>query len=225
VAAGLRRESDWNFVQSCLDAARYTEALPVLDRLFREFPERVEVAHALFQCQLALGQVTEAAGTLEVALESLPAGVASLLPRAELALAQRNWSLARSLVQEAYQLNSINPMVLRKLGVLLLRLREWDALAKIAQTALARNEQDAIAWLGLAAAQLRLGKAAEAAAAATRAIQLKFFLPDAHFILARASLASGKWAEAREAMQTLLQLQPDNRAAAKYFSRLPRLED
>jgi hypothetical protein len=26
-------------------------------------------------------------------------------------------------------------------------------------------------------------------------------------------------------MQTLMQLQPDNRAAAKYFSRLPRLED
>ena len=225
VAAGLLREADWNFVQSCLDAARYAEALPVLDRLFREFPERVEVAHALFQCQLALGQVTEAAGTLEVALESLPAGIASLLPRAELALAQRNWGLARSLVQEAYQLNSTNHLALRKLGVLLLRLREWDALAKVAQSALARNGQDAIAWLGLAAAQLRLGKASEATAAATRAIQLKFFLPDAHFILARASLAEGKWAEAREAMQTLLKLQPDNRAAAKYFSRLPRLED
>jgi tetratricopeptide (TPR) repeat protein len=186
VFVGWQRESDWNFVQSCLDAARYGEALPALDRLFREFPERVEVAHALFQCQLALGMVTEAAGTLEVALESLPPGVATLLPRAELALAQRDSRLARSLVNEAYKLNPSNPMAVRKLGLLLLRLREWESLANVAQQALAANEQDAIAWLGLAAAQLRLGRAAEAAEAATRAIQLKYFLPDAHFILARA---------------------------------------
>ena len=220
VFVGLRRESDWNFVQSCLDAARYGEALPVLDRLFREFPERVEVAHALFQCQLALGLVTEAAGTLEVALESLPPGVATLLPRAELALAQRDSQLARSLVNEAYKLNPGNPMAVRKLGLLLLRLREWESLANVAQQALATNEHDAIAWLGLAAAQLRLGGAAEAAEAATRAIQLKYFLPDAHFILARALVARGQWPKARQAMETYLKLQPNNRAAVTYFKRM-----
>jgi tetratricopeptide (TPR) repeat protein len=220
VFVGLQRESDWNFVQSCLDAARYGEALPALDRLFRDFPERVEVAHALFQCQLALGMVTEAAGTLEVALESLPPGVATLLPRAELALAQRDSRLARSLVNEAYKLNPSNPMAMRKLGLLLLRLREWESLANVAQQALAANEQDAIAWLGLAAAQLRLGKAAESAEAATRAIQLKYFLPDAHLVLARALVARGQWPEARQAMETYLKLQPNNRAAATYFKRM-----
>jgi hypothetical protein len=225
VAAGLRREADWNFVQSCLDGARFAEALPVLDRLFREFPERVEVAHALFQCQLALGKVAAAADTLEVALESLPAGVASLLPRAELALAQRDTRLARTLVSEALALPSANPLALRKLGLLLLRLREWDALAAIARQALGQSDQDPIAWLGLAAAQLRRGKAAEAEEAATRAIQLKYFLPDAHFLLARALLAQGKWAQAKEAMETLLKLQPNNRAAATYYKRLPRQND
>ncbi len=35
-----RRESDWLFVQSAVEAARYSEVLPVLDRLFREFPSR-----------------------------------------------------------------------------------------------------------------------------------------------------------------------------------------
>jgi Flp pilus assembly protein TadD len=225
VLAGWRRESDWNFVQSCLDAARYSEALPVLDRLFREFPERVELGHALFQCQMSLGRLTEAADTLEVALESLPPGIASLLPRAELALAQRNSNLARSLVSEALKLNPTNPLALRKLGLLLLRLREWDELARIAKQALALNEQDAIAWLGLAAAQLRKGNAVEAAESAARAIGLKFFLPDAHFVLARALVAQGKWQEATEAVQTLRKLQPDNRVAAAYSRRLPRQDD
>jgi tetratricopeptide (TPR) repeat protein len=164
--------------------------------------------------------VTEAAGTLEVALESLPPGVATLLPRAELALAQRDSRLARSLVNEAYKLNPSNPMAMRKLGLLLLRLREWESLANVAQQALAANEQDAIAWLGLAAAQLRLGKAAESAEAATRAIQLKYFLPDAHLVLARALVARGQWPEARQAMETYLKLQPNNRAAATYFKRM-----
>ena len=222
---GLRRESEWNFVQSCLEAARYREALPVLEQLFREFPERVELAHALFQCQLALGRLTEAADTLDVALESLPSGIASLLPRAELALAQRNPNQARSLVNEALKLNPTNPLALRKLGLLLLRLREWDELARIAKQALAMNEQDAIAWLGLAAAQLRKGNAVEAAEAAARAIGLTYFLPDAHFVMARALTAQGKWQEATEAMQTLRKLQPDNRVAAAYSRRLqPRNE-
>ncbi|MGA2248514.1 MAG: alkaline phosphatase family protein [Verrucomicrobiota bacterium] len=221
-SAVVRRESDWNFVQSCLDAAREAEALPVLERLFREFPEQAEVGHTLFRCQLALDRLAEAADTLEVTLESLPPGVASLLPRAELALAQRNPGLARSLAGEVLKLKLTNPLDLRQLGLLLLRLREWDELIRIAQQALSYSDQDPIAWLGLAAAQLRKGKAAEAADAAARAIGLKFFLPDAHFVLARALVAQGKWTEASETMQILLKLQPGNRAAATYFQRMPR---
>ena len=220
-AAALRRESDWNFVQSGLEAARYETILPVLEKLFREFPERVEVGHTLFQCQLALNRLAEATDTLEVVLESLPDGVASLLPRAELALAKKEMASARSLVGEIQKLNPTHPLALRKLGILLLKLREWTALAEIAKKALSMDDQDAIAWLGLAAAQLRKGDAKEAEEAAIRAIGLKYFLPDAHFILGRARVLQGRWAEAREAMQTLLKIQPDNRVAAEYYRRMP----
>ena len=136
VATALRRESDWLFVQSAMEAGRYSEALPVLDRLFREFPERVEVGYALFQCQLALNQLSGASDTLEVVLESIPAGVASLLPRAELAIAKRDFSQAHTLVAELNRLNPTHPLALRRLGLLLLRLREWDALEQIARRAL-----------------------------------------------------------------------------------------
>lgn len=224
-AVVLRSESDWNLVQSCLEASRYQEALPVLNRLFREFPERVEVCHALFQCQMALGHLSDAADTLEVALESIPPGISSLLPRAELALAKSDFKLARSLVSAAMALKPTHPMALRKLGLLLLRLRDWNALAEIAKQALSMDEHEPLAWLGLAAAQLRKGNASEAVEAATRAIQLKYFMPDAHFVLARGLVAQGRWQEAKEAMQVLLKLQPDNRAAATYYKRLPRQGD
>jgi len=216
-----RRESDWLFVQSAMEAGRYQEVLPVLDRLFREFPERADVGYALFQCQLALNQLSAASDTLEVVLESLPAGVASLLPRAELALARKDSGQARTLVAELISLDPTHPLAMRRLGLLLLRLREWDALEQIAKRALDLDKQDPIAWLGLAAAQLRKGKPKEAEESAAQAIGLKYFLPDAHFILARALVAQGRWLEAHDAMRALLKIQPANRTAATYLKRLP----
>ena len=219
-AASLRRESDWNLAQSYLDAARCEEALPVLEGLFRGFPERLELGHALFQCQLTLQRLPEAAETLEVMLEGLPAGIWSLLPRAELCVAKGDFREARSLVAEAWALHSAHPDALRRLGLLLLRLRDWNALADLAKGALKLDDNDALAWLGLAEAQLRKRLAAEAEEAALRAIGLNYYLSDAHFVLARALIAQGKWQQARDTMQTLLQLQPTNRAAAAYVKRM-----
>ena len=219
-AASLRRESDWNLAQSYLDAARREEALPVLEGLFRGFPERPELAHALFQCQLTLRRLTDAAETLEVVLEGLPAGIWTLLPRAELCLAKGNTREARSLVDEARALHSTHPDAMRRLGLLLLRLRDWDALAELAQAALGLDDHEALAWVGLAEAQLRKGFAAKAEESALRALGLNYCLPHAHFVLARALVAQGKWQQAGDAMRLLLQLQPNNRAAATYAKRM-----
>jgi Flp pilus assembly protein TadD len=216
-----RRESDWLFVQSAMEAARYAEVMPVLIRLFREFPERMDIGYALFQSQLALNQLSDASDTLEVVLESIPPGAASLLPRAELAVAKKDFPKARTLAAELSGLNPTHPQILRRFGLLLLRLREWNALEQIASRALDLDKQDHLAWLGLAAAQIRKGKLKEAEESATKAISLKYFLPDAHFILARALVAQGRWQEAHNAMQAVLKIQPENRTAATYLKRIP----
>jgi hypothetical protein len=221
-AAILRRESDWNLAQSYLDAGRCAEALPILEGLFRGFPEQLELGHALFQCQLTLGRLAAAAETLEVVLEGLPAGIWSLLPQAELSVAKGDFRGARSLVTTVWALHPIHPDALRRLGLLLLRLRDWEALADLAKQALKLDDNDALAWLGLAEAQLRKRLAAEAEQAALRAIGLNYYLSDAHFVLARALIAQGKWPQARDTLQTLLRLQPDNRAAAAYVKRMGR---
>jgi hypothetical protein len=219
-AAILQRESDWNLAQSYLDAARCAEALPLLEGLFRGFPERLELGHALFQCQLTLDKLPEAAETLEVMLEGVPAGIWSLLPRAELCIAKRDFREARSLVAEAWEFHPTHPDALRRLGLLLLRLRNWNALADLAKQALKLDDNDPLAWLGLAEAQLRKHLAVEAEEAALRAIGLNYYLSQAHFVLARAFIAQGKWQQARDTMQTLQMLQPNNRAAAAYAKRM-----
>ncbi len=218
--ATLERESTWNLARFCLDAARYEQALPLLERLFRAFPERTEFGHALFQCQMALHKLSEAAETLEVVLEGLPPGIWSLLPRAELCLARGQIKEARTLVHQICDLHPDQPEAMRRLGWLLLRLREWHALAELAKEALKLDESDPLAWLGLAEAQLRKRLPGDAEVAAFRAIGLNYYLPQAHFVLARALIAQSKWQQARDAMRTLLQLQPNNRTAANYAKRL-----
>jgi len=163
--------------------------------------------------------VPEAAETLEVLLERVPPGIWSLLPRSELCLARKEVREARSLVNQVWNLRPAHPEAMRRLGVLLLRLREWSLLADLARQALKQDENEPLAWAGLAEAQLRQRKPAEAEEAALRAIRLNYYLPEAHFVLARALISQGKWEQGRQALQTLHRLQPGNRAATLYSRR------
>jgi hypothetical protein len=220
VARNLQQETRWNRVQSLMEAGRFEAALPQLQELFRDMPERPEFSHALFQCQLNLGRLPDAEQTLEVLVESVPPGPLATLTQAELALAKRDLRSARTLVSEIGKTRSTNPSVLKRFGILLLRLREWTALEELARFAIGLDESDPIAWLGLAEATLRRQKPTEAEQAARRAIQLKYFLPDAHFVLARALVAQNKWNEARDVMSATMALQPGNKAAVEYHRRL-----
>lgn len=220
VAQKLQQETRWNRVQSLMEAGRFEAALPDLQALFRGMPERPEFSHALFQCQLNLGRLTEAEQTLEVLVEAVPPGPFAWLPQAELALAKHDIRLARALAGDIGKAKPSHPTVLKRLGILLLRLREWAALEELARFATTLDESEPIAWLGLAEASLRRQKPVEAETAARRAIQLKYFLPDAHFVLARALVAQNKWNDAREVMSATMALQPGNKAAAEYHRRL-----
>jgi predicted AlkP superfamily phosphohydrolase/phosphomutase len=215
----LALESAWNRAQSCLDASRYEAALPILSALFRAFPERADFALALFHCQLTLKQTDAAAETIEVLLEVLPPGIWALLAQTELLLAKGEREEARRLAEEIRGLQPAHPEAMRRLGMIWWRLRDWTSLGEIARQALRVNDAEPLAWLGLAESALRLRQPEEALDAATRAISLNYFLAQAHLALARACLALGKWAEARSSMQTVLLMQPNNRAAAAYLQR------
>jgi predicted AlkP superfamily phosphohydrolase/phosphomutase len=219
--ATLDREYNWNLAQSCLEAGKREQALPVLDRLLRNFPERIDFCHALFQCQLSLQRLADAEDTLSLLIEGVPAGILAILPRAELAIAKRLINEARGLVHEALKCKNVtHPDSMRRLGLLLLRLREWKPLEDLAKRAIELDENEPIAWLGLAEAQLRGRQAADAERSALKAIGLKYFFPQAHFVLARSLVAQGKWEEARHAMAAIMRMQPNNKAASAYSKRL-----
>lgn len=216
----LHQETLWNLAQSCLEAEEWDAAATHLEQLVRAFPERPDYSQALFHCWINLGRVAEAEGLLELVLEGFPPGPLAFLPRAELALAKGDLRHARQLADNFQRTQPEDPIQQHRLGVLLLRLREWDSLANLARFALTRRQDDPLAWLGLAEALLRKKEPTEAAKAAQRAIQLKYSMGEAHFVLARALLAQSQWSQAAEAMNALLKLQPDNKIATDYNRRI-----
>ena len=210
---------DWNQAQSLLDAGRVNAALPLLEALFREFPEKPVFSQTLFQAQLTLGLTDDAEQTLEVGGESLsPAAVH--LPQAELALARGQRQRAREHVSELLKSPGHSLPIWHRIGLLLIALREWDKLEACARAVLKQNEDNEIAWLGLAEASLRRRDFDTAAAAAKRAMGLRFSLPDAHFAFARALVGKGMYLAAMEAIERLLQIDPSNELAKNYLCRL-----
>jgi predicted AlkP superfamily phosphohydrolase/phosphomutase/tetratricopeptide (TPR) repeat protein len=69
------REQQYNLSRVYLDSRRYTDALPILDELAKQWPDQTRFVQHLAQCYLALGRRAEAKTLLEqlIAFEPKPA--------------------------------------------------------------------------------------------------------------------------------------------------------
>lgn len=215
------RNAEWNRARSCLDGNRPDLALPILEKLFREFPEHLPFAESLFQTQLALGRVDDARSTLTVLQELSGPTPTTRIATAELAVAAGDPASAREALANLLS-NPLPAGISRRAGLVLYALRDWPTLARLAKALLNHDNTDEIAWIGYAEASLRLGDARAACAAAQQAIRLKFFLPEAHMILSRALAKDGMPIAAIQAAERLLEIHPGNRAAEAYLRRLRR---
>lgn len=216
------RDYEWNRARSCLDGNRPDLARPILEKLFREFPEHLPFAETLFKTQLALGLLDDARSTLTVLQELLGTNPAAQIATAELAVAAGDTATARETLATLLATTRLPLGISRRAGLLLFALRDWPALASLAKTLIEHDDRDELAWLGYAEASLRLGDAKTACAAAQQAIRLKFFLPEAHLTLSRALAKDGMPVAAIQAAERLLEIHPGNRAAAAYLRRLRR---
>ncbi len=179
---GVQRDFDWNHACSLIDAGHVERALPILGNLFRKDPEDPAFAQSYFQCLLACSRVSDAGEVLEAVLDCMPNRTAALLAQAEYALVCGEHPRVRELVAKLLSRNDHSTDALRRIGLLLIGVRDWVTLERQAGNLLRADPTCEMAWVGLAEAHLRLDRPERAAAAAMRAIGLNFFLPDAHFL-------------------------------------------
>lgn len=219
-------DQQMNTASSYVDAGQPEKALPLLQAIHAQQPDKISTALALAQVQLASGHLPAARATLEqvaakMAEQSEPASAArlDLLMGVLLAAEGRDKESLQSLAR-AEQVQPRLPGLHNQIGNIYLRGRRWDDAERAFQRALEIDGDYAPSWNGLSVALLRQNRAADAAELSLRAVGLQHFFPSAHFQLG-AVLARLGWPErAVQAFETGLQMRPGVLVVHRYLARL-----
>lgn len=217
-AAGTRRENTWMLAQACMHGGRHEQALPLLEQVYSELPERVDYAQMLARCQMRLGLIEEARETIDAAIESFGDHVQSHLIRAEIAYESRDYPCAMAHLERARENAAHSPAFWNLYGLGQIKLRNWDRAKESFLRTLAIDGDDPRAWLGLAHTQLRRGENIEAARSALNAIGMRYDMPLAHFNLGVALFRIGDLDRAAEAFEMAAKLSPGLIPARRFLA-------
>jgi predicted AlkP superfamily phosphohydrolase/phosphomutase/tetratricopeptide (TPR) repeat protein len=209
-ATATRREQDWNLARALLDAGRPEQAVPLLEQICKDWPDRIEFGMALADALSRLGALDEARTLVEAIVQQrrdTPQGryllgrIAAQQDSGEEALVHLRAAADSPLARE--------PSLHTQIGFAALTAGN----AEEADAAFARaTELDAFyapAWTGRAASAIRRRRWDDAEAHALRAVALEFNAPMAHLLLGEARLRQGRQAEAELALRLAAQLAPD----------------
>jgi tetratricopeptide (TPR) repeat protein len=210
-----RRENHWSLAQSYLAAGRHADALPLLEEVYEEWPERWDFACELALTQLTIGLVDEARETMSELRNRKSAG--AYLLRANLEYRSRHFEKGLKLLEQAEALDPSSAPLQNQLGLTRLRLRDAIRAEVAFRKAIEIDEDDAQAHLGVAFCRLRARAYEEAADFALRALGLRFDLALGHHYLGVALARLGQDKQAIEAFETCLRYQPGWNPAHRYL--------
>ena len=103
------REHKWVLARAYIDGRRPHDALPLLEELYEEKPDRTDFAQVLARCQIDLGLYDEARRTIDATLETFSNRSTANLLRAQVALELGEHQKALDLLEEARGDSPRNP--------------------------------------------------------------------------------------------------------------------
>ncbi len=222
-AAQVDRENRWSLARALMDGGRYIKALPLLEDLHHEAPERTDFAQLLARCQIRLGLLDEAQQSMDAILETSGNAPVAAMLRAQIALERRDAAQALKWLDTARSSTLVEePRFWRQLCFTLISLRCWPQAREAAEKLIQLDPEDSQGHLGLAIAHLHQNRPDEAIECALQATALDFHLPRAHFILARALLRLRDLERAEQALRTALKIMPAFPQALQLLAALCR---
>ena len=224
-ARDCRAEQDWNLARVYLDAQRYLDALPLLEKIHEQLPERPDIALSLARALTRIGLLGEAEATIFSMIENAretPAG-RWLLGEIYLQLGRYGESLEHLLAAKKSQPRL--PDLHVQIGNTLLKLKSWADAEEAFERAIEIDPHNAAAHLGLAAALLPQRRNLKAAEAALAAVSFAHPLPLGHFYLGLALARMRQLERAALALETAVRLHPALPAAHRALARIYARQD
>jgi tetratricopeptide (TPR) repeat protein len=205
-----------------LDAGRAQNALPALEQLSHERPDRIEYQVGLAHAYARLRRIEDCRRIAAGLAERFPGSPQSLVAAAMLAISARRVQAALKLLKTAKSGDGANPSPTPEMCVALghayLRLRLYVEARATFAAALEMDSDCVEAHAGLSAVLLAEGDPAAAAASARRSIALQPDSPAHHYQLANALSALGDYRGSRDALLLALTLEPDSPATLRKLS-------
>lgn len=227
-AAETRREQHWNLACVHLDAGRYHEALPLLEQIHEELPERPDFALALARALLAVGLLRESEATIESLVDNCRETPAGHLILAEIAYQRGRYDESVDHLLELAKTETRLPDLHVQIGNAYSKLKRWPEAEAAFRQAIGVDPHSAPAHLGLAASLLPQRRPLEAAEAALAAVSYAHPLPLGHFYLGVALARMNQPTPAAQALETALRLHagmlPAHRLLARLYDRLGQSE-
>jgi predicted AlkP superfamily phosphohydrolase/phosphomutase/tetratricopeptide (TPR) repeat protein len=214
------RERQWNLARVYLSSGRFAAALPILEELQEQVPERGDFGLSLAHCQGVLGMLEEAAATARAAIANHLDTPAARLVLGNVEFARGQYQACLEHLLEAEKADPRLPELYLRIGAAYLKLRRWKSAERAFQHALAIDPHSALAYQGLALTRLRQKRNEEAAVAALTAVGIQHDLPLAHFWLGVALARLGRIRRAIQAFETTLSFHPPVLAAHRWLVRL-----
>ncbi len=214
------RERMWNLARVYTSTARFQEALPLLEEISFQVPERVDYATLLATCQARLGLYEEARATAESSIDAYRDTALAhwVLANADFDLGRFEAALEH--LMQAEQAGPRNADFRLKVGQVHLKLRRWDDAERELRQALEIDPHHAVAWQTLARCLIHQRRWEEAAEAALDAVGHQHDLAFGHFYLGVALTRMGMAERAIQAVETALTFPPERSTFHAWLARL-----
>lgn len=219
-AAECERERQWNLARVYMSSLRFADALPILEAISIQSPERGDYALALAEAQRRIGLADEAALSVERAIANHRETPAAHMILGNIAFEQGRTKEALDHLLVAERADPRFPDLHTSIGFVYLKQRHWSDAERAFRRAIEIDQHSAIAWQGLAIALLRHSRLPECVNAALTSVGYQHGVPRSHLVLGIALLRMGRRERAIQALETSLTLQPPLRVAHRVLARI-----
>lgn len=212
-------ESRFYLARVYMNKDNYSDALPILEDLYKKHPEQIRYAFRYAKCLESLNRPDDSFKVVDKIIEKEEKEYPQLfLLQGTLEFAKKNYKQALTYLEKAEKADSKLPQLYQQIGFVYLNMRRPKDARAAFYKALENDPENAQAHYGLSQTMFRLKEYEKSAEFALNAVGLLYHFPRAHLTLGMALAKLGMYDRAVEAFEVSLKMAPGLIAAHRYLS-------